>query len=464
MMGRLPAGQNTLFYEFCLEKHVPEGHVLRALDRFLDFAQIREHLAAYYSDIGRPSIDPELMIRMLLVGYCFGLRSERRLCEEVHLNLAYRWFCRLGLEDQVPNHSTFSKNRHGRFRDCELFRFVFESVVERCMDEGLVGGEGFAVDASIIKADAHRARGFPGEEGVEWERPGRKSRAVREYLEALDNDEQVVRAHEATRKAISLTDPASCWTSAPGGPAFYAYSTNYLIDVDSAIILDTQASSATLSEEAEAARSMIDHTEARFGLKPKHLAGDTGYGSAQMLGWLVEDKQITPHIPVHDKSEGKEGQFGRSDFTWEAEADRYVCPGGKPLGRNLRKFEKKRTGITKANTIIYRASKVDCEPCPLKARCCPKEPARKIHRSIHENARDVARALATTEAYAQSRNDRKKVEMLFAHLKKIMRFERLRLRGPTGAQDEFFLAATVQNLRKLAKLVPAPSLEVPIVA
>ncbi len=218
MMGRLPAGQNQLFYEFCLEKHVPEGHVLRALDRFLDFGQIRKHLAPYYTDIGRPSIDPELMIRMLLVGYCFGMRSERRLCEEVHVNLAYRWFCRLGLEDQVPNHSTFSKNRHGRFRDCELFRFVFESAVERCMDKGLIGGEGFAVDASIIKADAHRARGFPGKEGVEWERAGRKTRAVREYLAALGNDEQAVQAHEATRKAISLTDdPSACWTSAPGG-------------------------------------------------------------------------------------------------------------------------------------------------------------------------------------------------------------------------------------------------------
>ena len=141
MMGRLPAGQNQLFYEFCIEQQVPEKHVLRALDRFLDFSQIRKHLAPYYSDIGRPSIGPELMIRMLLVGYCFGIRSERRLCEEVHLNLAYRWFCRLGLEDQVPEHSTFSKNRHGRYRDCELFRFVFESVVERCMDEGLVGGK-----------------------------------------------------------------------------------------------------------------------------------------------------------------------------------------------------------------------------------------------------------------------------------------------------------------------------------
>ncbi len=462
MMGRLPAGQNQLFYDLCLDSFVPEEHVLRALDRFVDFRQMREHLTPFYSDIGRPSIDPELMIRMLLVGYCYGIRSERRLCEEVHLNLAYRWFCRLGLEDQVPDHSTFSKNRHGRFRDCELFGFVFESVVERCIDEGLVGGEGFAVDASIIKADAHRARGFPGSEGVHWERPGRKTRAVREYLDALDNDEQTVKAHEATRKAISVTDPTACWTSAPGGPAFYAYSTNYLVDIDSAIIVAAQASPATLGEEGRAARTMIDQTQARFGLTPTHLIGDTGYGNAHMLGWLVDERHIAPHIPVIDKSQGKAGQFGRTDFTWECEADRYVCPAGKALRRNQRQFKNKRTGITKADTIIYRARTVDCGPCPFKAQCCPKEPARKIHRSIHEHARDVARALATTEAYAHSRNERKKVEMLFAHLKKILRFDRLRLRGPTGAQDEFLLAATVQNLRKLAKLVPKPPPEVPI--
>ena len=463
MMGRLPAGQNQLFYEFCLEEHVPDKHVLRALDRFLDFSQVREHLEPYYSDIGRPSIDPELMIRMLLIGYCYGIRSERRLCEEIHLNLAYRWFCRVGLEDEVPDHSTFSKNRHGRYRESDLFRFVFETVVERCIDEKLVGGEGFAVDASVIKADAHRARGWPGEEGIEWERPGRKTRAVREYLDALDNDSQAVREHEATRKEVSLTDPTARWTSVVGGLAFYAYSTNYLIDIDSAIIVGVDASPTAVDEEAKAARTMIDHTKERFRLKPKYLIGDTGYGSAEMLGWLVEERKITPYIPVMDKSEGKEGQFGRSDFTWEPEADRYVCPSGKTLERNRRKFKKKRTGITKDNTIIYRGTSADCGSCALKPQCCPNEPARKIARSIHEEARELARALAKTEQYAQSRNDRKKVEMLFAHLKKILRFERLRLRGSAGAKDEFLLAATVQNLRKLAKLVPTPEPEVPIV-
>ena len=156
MMGQLPAAQNALFYDFCLEKHIPEDHLLRQIDQFLDFDQIRQHLQPFYSSTGRPSIDPELMIRMLLVGYCYGIRSERRLCEEVNFNLAYRWFCRLGLESDVPDHSSFSKNHHGRFRDAEMFRYVFEQVLKHCIDADLVKGEGFAVDASIVKADASR--------------------------------------------------------------------------------------------------------------------------------------------------------------------------------------------------------------------------------------------------------------------------------------------------------------------
>ena len=162
MMGQQAGAQDQLFYSFNLETHVPADHLLRGIDRFLDLSELRRHLASFYSHTGRPSIDPELMIRMLIVGYCFGIRSERRLCEEVHLNLAYRWFCRLGLEDKVPDHSSFSKNRHGRFRESGVFRHLFEGVVQRCMAEGLVRGEGFAIDASIIRADANRTRGVPG--------------------------------------------------------------------------------------------------------------------------------------------------------------------------------------------------------------------------------------------------------------------------------------------------------------
>src|SRR6202012_3260245 len=178
MMGERTVAQEPFFYAFSLESHVPADHLLRSVDRFVDLAGLREQLRPYYSDMGRPSVDPELMIRMLIVGYCMGIRSERRLCDEVHLNLAYRWFCRLGLDGAVPDHSTFSKNRHGRFRDSDLLRELFETTVARCMTEGLVGGEGFAVDASLIKADANRQKGIEGDKGLPSEAAGR---AIDEY-------------------------------------------------------------------------------------------------------------------------------------------------------------------------------------------------------------------------------------------------------------------------------------------
>lgn len=447
MMGRRNTYQGQFLYSFNLEEHIPENHLLRGIARFLDLKDLRQHLASFYSHTGRPSIDPELMIRMLIIGYCFGIRSERRLCEEVDLNLAYRWFCRLGLEDDVPDHSTFSKNRHGRFRDSEVFRHVFELVVQRCMTEGLVQGEGFATDASIIKADAKRRRGIPREQAIDWGDPKTATRPVREYLRALEEADTSIKPS----KRVSLTDPAATWTAAVDGPAFYAYSTNYLIDLQAGIILDVEASTVNKAAEVAATRSMMQRVEDKFDLKPERLVGDTNYGSAAMLGWLVEEKQITPHVPVADKSEGKAELFGRTDFTWQVEADHYVCPAGKLLHCRRRQFKKLNTNVTKANTIIYRASKVDCESCPQKAQCCPTSPSRKIARSIHEDARDLARGLATTAAYAQSSKDRKKVEMLFAHLKRILKLDRLRLRGLSGANDEFLLAATAQNLRRMAK-------------
>jgi transposase len=445
MMGERTVMQEALFCEFSIERHVPSDHLLRSLDRFVDMSGLRSHLRPFYSEIGRPSIDPELMIRMLIVGYCFGIRSERRLCEEVHLNLAYRWFCRLGLEGQVPDHSTFSKNRHGRFRESDLLRRVFETVVRRCMEEGLVGGEGFAVDGSLIRADANRQSGI---EGDQWVAPEKSSRAVEEYLAVLD-DAAFGAATPVTPKFISPADPAARWTGANGGLAFFAYSTNYLVDLDNAIIVDVEATTAIRQAEVTAAKRMIDRTMDRFDLYPARLAGDSGYGSAEMLGWLVNEKGIEPHVPVFDKSARKDGTFSREDFTYDHEGDVYRCPGGKMLTC-------KGTLVNDGATLLYRASKYDCDLCALKPRCCPKAPARKVPRSIYEGARDMARNIAKTEEGQTSRRQRKKIEMLFAHLKRILRLDRLRLRGPNGARDEFHLAATAQNLRKLAKLIPMP--------
>ena len=416
----------------------------------MDLSGIREHLRPFYSETGRSSIAPELMIRMLIVGYCMGIRSERRLCEEVHLNLAYRWFCRLGLDGDVPDHSTFSKNRHGRFRDSDLLRRLFETTVERCTAEGLVGGEGFAVDASLIRADANRQSGGPGSEGLPAHAD---NHAVREYLAVLD-DAAFGAATPVTPKFLAPADPASRWACAHGGQAFYAYSTNYLIDLDHAVIMDVEASTAVRQAEVTACKRMIVRVQDRFGVWPERLAADTGYGSAEMLAWLVHERDIQPHIPVFDKSARRDGAFERGDFTYDVRDDSYVCPGGKRLRPRNCNFARARSDVDQDGFIRYRARQQDCTGCDLRQRCTPNMPARKITRSIHEGARDLARDIATTNAYVTSRRQRKKVEMLFAHLKRILKLDRLRLRGPNGAKDEFLLAATAQNLRKLAKLIP----------
>jgi len=457
MMGERTVAQEALFYGFSLERHVPADHLLRSIDRFVDLSRIREHLRPFYSETGRPSIDPELMIRMLIIGYCMGIRSERRLCDEVHLNLAYRWFCRLGLDGDVPDHSTFSKNRHGRFRDSDLLRELFETTVARCMAEGLVGGEGFAVDASLIRADVDRQRAVPGSEGLP---PDAAGHAVREYLAVLD-DAAFGAATPVVPKQLAVTDPAARWTAATRERAFFAYSTNYLIDLDHAVIVGVEATTSVRQAEVTAQRRMIERAQERFGLWPERLAADTAYGSAENLAWLVEEKGIAPHIPVFDKSARTDGTFERSAFTYDREDDSYVCPGGKRLRPRNRNFATPRSTVDQDGFIRYRARQQDCGDCSLRQRCTPNMPARKIMRSIHEGARDMARDIANTDAYIASRRERKKVEMLFAHLKRILKLDRLRLRGPNGAKDEFFLAATAQNLRKLAKLIPLSTQPVP---
>jgi transposase len=445
MMGRLKQEQK-LFYSFCLEDAVPEDHLVRAIAAVLDLSWVHAELAAHYSHTGRPSIDPELMIRMLIIGYVFALRSERLLCREVKVNLAYRWFCGLGLEDKIPDHSAFSRARNERFRDSDIFRRVFERVVEACIAAGLVGGQGFAVDASLIVADANKQRSIPGSEWKK-EHDGRASRAVKEYLATLD-DAAWGAASDVVPKFVSPSDPAAQWTGAMRGPAFFAYADNYLVDVKFGVIVDVQASRAIRQAEVGAAKTMIERTEQRFDLKPEYLAADTAYGSAATLNWIITEKKIAPHIPVIDKSKREDGTFSREDFLFDPERNVYTCPASKVL---------RTTGtVVNVEQLLYRASKRDCGVCPLKMRCCPKEPRRKIPRSIHEQARDVARELRKTEEFERSRHNRKRVEMLFAHLKRILKLGRLRLRGPFGAQDEFTLAAIAQNLRRLAMLVARP--------
>jgi transposase len=446
MMGRQGGDQSQLFYLFNLEGRIPADHLLRRINPEVTrvVANLHAKLAPFYSDIGRPSIDPELMIRMLIVGYCYGIRSERRLCEEVELHLAYRWFCRLDLDDQVPDHSTFSVNRHGRFRDSDILRHVFEAVVRACMDAGLIKGEGFAVDASVIEAAASRYRGKAPDE-IDWSMPQRQTRAVAEFLTALDDDDPD--ADRKPPKVISPVDPCSAWTAKANKRVQFGYGLNYLIDVENAIIVDVEATPARTYDEVAATKLMIKRTAERLGLKPKRLAADTAYGTGKFLSWLM-GTGITPHIPVWDMSQRDDGTLARSDFIFDAVRNVYICPQGKLL---------KTTGrVHDGRTLLYRASKRDCDVCSLKPKCSPNSPERKIPRDVNEQAREFARSLAGTEPFGQSRRERKKVEMRFAHLKTHHRFERMRLRGLLGARDEFHLAAIVQNLKTLANRLWRP--------
>jgi hypothetical protein len=326
------------------------------------------------------------------------------------------------------------------------------------MAEGLVGAEGFAVDANLIAADANKQRSVPSKDWNPEELKEDAARAAREYLATLD-DAAFGAASPVTPKFISRSDPAAQWTGAHKGHAFFAYAVNYLIDTDYGVIVDVEATRAIRQAEVGAAQTMLERTETRFGVKPDSLAADSAYGSAESLAWLVKQKEITPLIPVFDKSNRTDGTFSRADFAFDPERDRYTCPAGKELVQFRRTYATPRSGVTAEGTRLYRASKLDCDVCELKAQCCPNAVARKIPRDLHEDARDVARALAATPEYEAVSRLRKKVEMLFAHLKRILRLARLRLRGPNGARDEFLLAATAQNLRRLARLRPIGALE-----
>src|SRR3954462_9340564 len=383
MMGRQIGDQARLFYEFRLDDRVPKSHLLRRINVFVTavLADMHEQLKPYYSAIGRPSVDPGLMLRMLIVGYCYGLRSERKLCEALILHLCYRWFCRLDPDDTVPHHSTFSENRLNRFRESDILRHIFERVVRAAMAMGLVKGEGFAVDASVMEANASRYHGKAPDE-LDWTEKQRQKRAVAEYLAAVEAeaaaeggapDDGAGGGPESKRhrryerqppKVISPSDPQSAWTAKANKRVQFGYGLNYLIDIENAVIVDVEATPARTYDEVAATQTMLDRTEECFDLKPKRLAADTAYGTGKFLGWLVKEKKIIPHIPGWEMSDRQDGIFSRSDFRWDGKRGVYICPNGKLL----------RTSGTvhDGRTLLYRASKLDCDVCPLKAQCCPR--------------------------------------------------------------------------------------------
>jgi len=433
MMGQQERTE-SLFYYFRLEDQIPEDHLLRLIDQHVDLSFVRERLRSSYSATGRPSIDPEVLLRLLLVGYLYGMTSERRLLEEVKMHLAYRWFTRLNFGEEIPDHSTFSKNRHGRFRQSGVFREVFEEIVRRCLEAGLVAGKNLAVDGTLVAADASRQSRVRREQLKE---AAPISQTVREFLAELEELNPVSDA-----EMVSTTDPDAILAPKGGGTAVMAYYDNYLIDTSSRVILGVEATPALFHQETVAARRMVEGVK-RLGLQPESLGADKAYGSGEFLAWLLT-QGVQPHIPVIDRRHQTDGHFTREQFRFEPAENVYYCPEGKPL--------RLRGVLRTSQGYAYQARPTDCRKCPQK-KLCTSAPSRKLFVHWHEPARQAVRALVGTPAYEHSRRARYKIEALFAELKQRMRLGRVRLRRLWNVGEQFLLAATAQNLKRLVRFL-----------
>ncbi len=439
MMGHQTRSE-ALFYYFRLEDQVPENHLLRLIDRYVSFDFVCEKLKDSYSDTGRPSIDPEVLLRILLIGYLYGITSERKLVEELRMHLAWRWFTGLGFDQEIPHHSTFSKNRHGRFQESNLFKELFERIVSACSRVGLVKGEHLSVDGSFIQADANHGRRIPREQLAE---AAQVNRTVRQYLSELEEqngDGEPQPVH--TQDKVSTTDPDATFLATGKRPGELGYFDNYLIDNASCVIVGVQATAARLSQESAAARAMIERFHEREGHYPQSLAADTGYGNGELLHWL-EERDITPYMPLKENVQRKQPKnvlYGMEKFTYDPAANRFVCPEGKTLTY---------VGVNQLNrTHVYASTPKRCRDCSQKAQCTNGR-VRFLTIHIHESARQRAKELANTPAFRRAQRARRKVEALFAELKNRIGLRRLRLRRLKFVREQFYLAATVQNLKRL---------------
>ena len=443
MMGH-QARSEALFYYFRLDDQIPETRLLRLIDKHISFEFVRQQLKDCYSASGRPSIDPELLLRILLIGYLYGISSERRLVEELRMHLAWRWFTGLGFDQEVPHHSTFSKNRHGRFQESKLFEQLFEQIVRQCVDVGLVQGKHLSVDGSFIEANAAKESRIPREQLAE---AAEVHQTVRQYLKEVEEQNPVEElVHEQGQ--VSTTDPDSTYATKGGTPARLGYYDNYLVDNDSCVIVGVQATAARMSQETVAAQDMLTRFAQWRGREPSSVVADATYGNGEFLQWLL-DRGITPYMRTRDSALRKNNPgYGPERFTYQPESNSYRCPAGQQLnyvGLNVR---------NRAHAYIGSAKR--CGACSQKAQCTTgRYKYLAIH--IHESARQRARELANTPEFSKAQRQRKKVEALFAELKNHIGLRRLRLRRLKFVREQFFFAAAAQNIKRLVRFLSSPT-------
>jgi transposase len=439
MMGHHTRSE-ALFYYFRLEDQIPENHLLRLIDRHISFEFVREQLKDSYSETGRPSVDPELLLRILLIGYLYGITSERKLVEELRMHLAWRWFTGLGFDQEIPHHSTFSKNRHGRFQESELFEQLFEQIVRQCVEVGLVQGKNLSVDGSFVEANAAKESRIPREQLAE---AAKVNRTVRQYVVEL-GEQNPIEEPIHQQEQISTTDPDSTYATKGGTPARLGYYDNYLVDNASCVIVGVQATAARMSQETVAAQDMLTRFAEWQGTEPSSVVADATYGNGEFLQWLL-DRGITPYMRTRDSALRKNNPgYGPERFTYVPESNSYRCPAGEQLnyvGLNVR---------NRAHAYIGSAKR--CGACTQKAQCTSgRYKYLAIH--IHESARQRARELANPPEFFQAQRQRKKVEALFAELKNQIGLRRLRLRRLKFVREQFWLAAAAQNIKRLVRFL-----------
>ena len=443
MMGQHDRSE-ALFHYFRLEDQVPETHLLRLIEKHVSFAFVRQQLKDRYSEMGRPSIDPELLLRILLIGYLYGITSERKLVEELRMHLAWRWFTGLGFDQEIPHHSTFSKNRHGRFQESNLFEGLFEQIVRQCVEVGLVEGKHLSVDGSFVEANAAKESRIPREQLVE---AAQVKHRVRQYLQELEQQNPVEEPVH-TQDQVSTTDPDSTYATKGGTPARLGYYDNYLVDNQSCVIVGVQATAARLSQETIAAEDMLTRFAQWQGRRPESVGADTTYGNGEFLQWLAE-REITPYMRTRESAKRKNSPFyGPESFTYQPESNSYRCPAGEQLnyvGLNVRN-----------RAHAYMGSAKRCGTCSQKPQCTS---GRYKYLAIHmdELARQRARELANTPEFAHAQRQRKKVEALFAELKNQIGLRRVRLRRLKFVREQFFLAAAAQNIKRLVRFLCQPT-------
>src|ERR1700716_818839 len=443
MMGQ-HARSESLFYYFRLEDQVPEDHLLRLVDKHIDFGFVRERLKDSYSETGRPSIDPEFLLRILLIGYLYGVSSERKLVEEMRMHLAWRWFTGLGFDQEMPHSHTFSKTRHGRFQESKLFEQLFEQIVKQCVEVGLVQGKHLSVDGSFVEANAAKESRIPREHLVE---AAQVNQTVRQYLVELEQQNPTEEpVHQQDQ--VSTTDPDATYATTGGTPARLGYYDNYLVDNHSCVIVGVQATAARMSQETVAAQDMLTRFTQWQGRDPESVVGGGTSGNGEFLQWLA-DRSITPYMRTRDSIHRKRSPFfGPERFTYEPENNRYICPAGQPLNYGGR--------VHRNRAYNYIGTRKRCGPCSQRPQCTSAAFRSLI---IHQNepARQRARELVNTPEFAHAQRQRKKVEALFAELKNQIGLRRLRLRRLRVVGEEFFLAAAAQNIKRLVRFLSQPT-------